>query len=176
MANEFQSYPSQIDSAELQRIKSNFQIADNIRSERADEIKRSRANPEIIRSGKVSTDDKYGIRSIKGLSYPLQLNGNGGLKTSSNYSRLSEQILEVLDTKVGERVYRQFFGLPELVFETISEAVLAQVIKKQLEQALPFDVELDVSVEIDENGSAVIYVGYSLEGSGRYIIKYSANN
>lgn len=176
MANEFQSYPSQIDSAELQRIKSNFQIADNIRSERADEIKRSRANPEIIRSGKVSTDDKYGTKSIKGLSYPLQLDGNGGLKTSSNYSRLSEQILEVLDTKVGERVYRQFFGLPELVFETISEAVLAQVIKKQLEQALPFDVELDVSVEIDENGSAVIYVGYSLEGSGRYIIKYSANN
>lgn len=176
MANEFQSYPSQIDSAELQRIKSNFQIADNIRSERADEIKRSRANPEIIRSGRVSTDDKYGTRSIKGLSYPLQLDGNGGLKTSSNYSRLSEQILEVLDTKVGERVYRQFFGLPELVFETISEAILAQVIKKQLEQALPFDVELDVSVEIDENGSAVIYVGYSLEGSGRYIIKYSANN
>lgn len=176
MANEFQSYPSQIDNAELQRIKSNFQIADNIRSERADEIKRSRANPEIIRSGRMSTDGKYGSRSIKGLSYPLQLDGNGGLKTSSNYSRLSEQILEVLDTKVGERVYRQFFGLPELVFETISEAVLAQVIKKQLEQALPFDVELDVSVEIDENGSAVIYVGYSLEGSGRYIIKYSANN
>lgn len=176
MAQQFQSYPSQIDSAELQGIKNNFQITDNIRSERADEIKRSRSNPEIIRSGRMSPDDKFGSRSIKGLSYPLELDGNGGLKTSSNFSRLSEQILEVLDTKVGERVYRQFFGLPELVFETISEAVLAQVIKKQLEQALPFDVELDVSVEINDNGLAVIYVGYSLESSGRYIIKYSANN
>lgn len=176
MATNFQSYPSQIDTEELQRIKSNFQIADNIRSERSEEIKRSRTNPQIVRSGKMASDGKYGANSLRGLSYPLQLDGNGGLKTSSNYSRLSEQIIEILDTKVGERVYRQFFGLPELVFETISEDVLAQVIKKQIQEAVPFDIELDVSVSITEDGTAVIYVGYSLEGSGRYIIKYSANN
>jgi phage baseplate assembly protein W len=175
MAQQFQSYPSQIDTEELKRIKQNFSISDNIRSERSENLKFSRENPEIIRSGRVSTDSKYGGTSIKGLSYPLELNGAGGLKTSENFSRLSEQIREVLDTKVGERVYRQFFGLPELVFETISEAVLSQIIKKQLKEALPFDVELDVSVEIDEDGRSVIYVGYSLEQSGRYIIKYSAN-
>jgi len=175
MANNFPSYPSQIDTAELQRIKSKFQISDNIRSERSELIKQRRENPEIIRSGELSSDGKYGSKTLKGLSCPLQLDGKGGLKTSSNFSRLSEQILEVLDTKVGERVYRQFFGLPELVFETISEAVLSQVIKKQILEALPFDLELDVSVEIDEDGRSVIYVGYSLEQSGRYIIKYSAN-
>ncbi len=175
MAQQFPSYPSQIDSEELKGIKQNFQIADNLRAEQSAGLKRSRENPEIIRSGKISTDSKYGSRSIKGLSYPLELNGAGGLKTSENFSRLSEQIREVLDTKVGERVYRQFFGLPELVFETISEAVLSQIIKKQILEALPFDLELDVSVEIDEDGRSVIYVGYSLEQSGRYIIKYSAN-
>jgi hypothetical protein len=176
MATNFPSYSSQIDTEELQRIKSKFQLADNIRSERRDIIQSSRINPKIVRSGKISEDNKYAANSLKGLSYPLQLDGNGGLKTSSNFSRLSEQILEVLDTKVGERVYKQFFGLPELVFETISESVLASIIKKQIENAVPFSVELDVSVEIDDNGRAVIYVGYSLEDSGRYIIKYSADN
>jgi len=176
MATNFPSYPFQIDTEELQRIKSKFQLSDNVRSERRDIIQSSRINPQIVRSGTISEDSKYASNSLKGLSYPLQLDGNGGLKTSSNFSRLSEQILEVLDTKVGERVYKQFFGLPELVFETISESVLASIIKKQIENAVPFNVELDVSVEIDDNGRAVIYIGYSLEDSGRYIIKYSADN
>ena len=77
---------------------------------------------------------------------------------------------------MGERVYRQFFGLPELIFETVSEEVLSQIVKKQLEEAVPFDVELDVSVEINQEGGAVIYVGYSLEGTGKYIIKYATNS
>lgn len=175
MAN-FQSYPSQIDSEELQRIKSKFNIADNIRSERAEELKYRRENPQIIRSGGMSTDEKYGTSSLKGLSYPLKLNGNGGLQTSSNLTRLSEQIRETLDTKIGERVYRQFFGMPELLFETISEDVLAQIIKKQLQEALPFSVELDVSVQINEQGTASLLIGYSLEGSEQYILRYSFNN
>lgn len=176
MAFNFNSYPSQIDTDELTRIKSNFRLADNVRSEKSDLVTFQKTHPEIIRGGQLSQDSKYGSKSIKGLSYPLELDGNGGLKTSSNYTRLSEQILEILDTKVGERVYRQFFGLPELVFETISESVLASVIKKQIQSAVPFDIELDVSVEMDDSGRAIIYVSYSLENSGKYIIKYSANN
>jgi hypothetical protein len=175
MTTNFPSYPSQIDNDELQRIKSKFQVADNIRSERSELIQKARINAQIVRGGQLSSDSKFGSASIKGLSYPLELNGNGGLKTSSNYSRLSEQILEILDTKVGERVYRPFFGLPELVFETISESVLSSAIKKQIKNALPFDLDLDVSVEIEDNGMTVIIIRYSLENSGDYILRYSAN-
>lgn len=173
--NSSDVYPSQRDNRDLQKIKTNFQIKDNLRSENSEAIKSSRARAELIRSGSISTDEKYGASSIRGLSYPLELDGNGGLKISSNYSRLAEQIVEILDTRVGERVYRQFFGIPEMVFETISEDVLSQIIKKQIKEAVPFDLELDVSVEINEEGTAIIYVGYSLEQSGKYIIKYSAN-
>ena len=176
MTTSFELFPSASNSNDLDAIKNNLQVNDNLRSENSEEIKYSRANPTLIVSGKLSTDEKYGVSSIKGLSYPLQLNESGGLKTSTNYDRLTEQIIETLNTRVGERVYRQFFGLPELIFETVSEEVLSQIVKKQLEEAVPFDVELDVSVEINQEGGAVIYVGYSLEGTGKYIIKYAANS
>tara|TARA_B100000902_G_C27138663_1_gene827432 strand:+ start:425 stop:961 length:537 start_codon:yes stop_codon:yes gene_type:complete len=168
-------YPSQTSSRDLEKIKSNFQVKDNLRSENSEIIKSSRAKAQLIRSGNISTDEKYGASSIKGFSYPLELDGNGGIKTSSNIQRLAEQIVEILDTRIGERVYRQFFGIPETVFETISEDVLSQVIKKQIKEAVPFDVELSVSVEINEAGTAIIFVGYSLEQAGKYIIKYSVD-
>lgn len=176
MTSSFELSPSLSNSKDLDTIKSNFGVNDNLRSENSEELKYSRANPSLLPPGKLSTDERYGSSSIKGLSYPLEINGSGGLKTSSNYDRLSEQVLETLHTRVGERVFRQFFGIPELVFETVSEEVLSQIIKKQLEEAIPFDIELDVSVEISEDGRAVIYVGYSLEGTGKYIIKYATNS
>ena len=168
-------FPSQTNPRDLKRIKSNFQSKDNLRAENSELIKSSRARAELIRSGNISTDEKYGTATIRGLAYPLELDGNGGIKTSSNSQRLSEQIVEILDTRLGERVYRQFFGVPDAVFETLSEDVLSQVIKKQIKEAVPFSIELDVSVEITENGAAVIYVGYSLDQAGNYIIKYAVD-
>ena len=173
---DFEFSSPRADSAELQRIKSQFQVSDNERSELFELRDENRKNPVVSSSGIISNDDKFAESSISGLTYPLQLDGNGGLRTSSNYTRLSEQIKEVLETKIGERVYRQFFGLPDLIFETISEDVLASLIKKQLIEALPFDVELDVSVRIDEEGTATIFVKYELEAAGSFIVKHSVSN
>jgi len=164
------------DSDELKRITSNFKVADNERSELFELRQENRSKPVISPSGIISQNDKFAESSISGLTYPLQLDGKGGLKTSSNFSRLSEQIKEILETKVGERVYRQFFGLPELIFETISEDVLAALIKKQLLEAIPFEVDLEVDVGIDEAGTANIFVRYSLEKAGSFIVKHSVSN
>jgi len=176
MAKEFNSYPSRIDSEELQKIKSNFKLGDNVRSLTYELNKFNRENPQLIQQKLYTTESGVGEGTLFGLSYPLELNDKGGIKTASNFDRISQQIIEILDTRVGERVYRRFFGIPELIFETISESVLSQVIKKQILSSLPFDLEMDVSVEIDEEGTAVIFIAYSLEGSEKYIIRYSANN
>ena len=176
MAKEFNSYPSRIDTEELQRIKSNFKLGDNIRSLTYEQNKYNRANPQLIQKGLYTTETGVGEGTLFGLSYPLELNDNGGIKTASNFDRISQQIIEILDTRVGERVYRRFFGIPELIVETISESVLSQLIKKQILSALPFKLDMDVSVEIDEEGTAVVLIGYSLEGSEKYLIKYSVNN
>lgn len=164
------------DSAELQRIKSNFQVSDNEKAEEYDNRDYLRKNPVVTESGIISVDGQFSESSIKGLSYPLTLDGNGGLSVSYNYTRLSEQILEALETRIGERVYRQFFGIPELIFETVSEDLVSRTIKTQLESVLPFNIDLDVSVRISEEGNATIFVKYSLEEAGSYIVTHSLAN
>jgi len=173
---DFEFSSPRADSDELRRITSKFQVADNERSEFFELRNENRKKPVVSPSGIISQDDKFASSSISGLTYPLKLNGNGGLQTSSNFTRLSEQIKEILETKVGERVYRQFFGLPELIFETISEDVLASLIKKQLLESIPFEVDLEVDVGIDEVGTANIFVRYSLERAGSFIVKHSVSN
>jgi phage baseplate assembly protein W len=110
---------------------------------------------------------------MQGLKYPLELDGDGGLKLSANYTRIGEQILEMLDTRIGERVYRPFFGIPELLFETIDEYALAQSLKSQLLGFLPVITELDVKVALLESGGANIVVFYSVAGGESAMVKYS---
>ena len=176
MANEFETSLPRVDNEELQKIKANFGVRDNTIANNYEVNKYNREFPNIVTKGKFKDKADLTETTLFGLSYPLELDGKGGLKTASNYDRIGQQIIEILDTRVGERVYRRFFGIPELVFETISEDLLSQIIKKQISNSLPFDLEMDVSVELDESGTAVILITYSPEGSEQYMIRYNTGN
>ncbi len=54
----------------------------------------------------------------RGISFPLKINVQGELKTDSGDRNLEESIATILDTKLGERVYRPNFGcrLSDLTF------------------------------------------------------------
>lgn len=54
----------------------------------------------------------------RGLSFPLRVNVQGELKTDSGDRNLEESIAIILNTKLGERVYRPNFGsrLSDLAF------------------------------------------------------------
>ena len=54
----------------------------------------------------------------RGISFPLRINVQGELKTDSGDRNLQESIATILNTKLGERVYRPNFGcrLSELTF------------------------------------------------------------
>jgi phage baseplate assembly protein W len=54
----------------------------------------------------------------RGLSFPLRINVQGELKTDSGDRNLEESIAMILNTKLGERVYRPNFGcrLSDLTF------------------------------------------------------------
>ena len=176
MANEFETSLPRVDNEELQKIKANFGVRDNTRADNYEVNKYNREFPNIVTKGKFKDKADLTETTLFGLSYPLELDGKGGLKTASNYDRIGQQIIEILDTRVGERVYRRFFGIPELIFETISEDLLSQIIKKQISNSLPFDLEMDVSVELNESGTAVIFITYSPEGSEQYMIRYNTGN
>jgi uncharacterized protein len=54
----------------------------------------------------------------RGLSFPLRVNVQGELKTDGGDRNLEESIATILNTKLGERVYRPNFGsrLSDLTF------------------------------------------------------------
>lgn len=162
---------ARIDTPELQRIKNQLALRDRINADRYEQTQLERKNPSIIFSNQSSPS--LSDATLRGLTYPIELNGKGGLKLSSNYERIGEQILEVLQTRIGERVYRPFFGIPELLFETIDEYSLAQTIKSQVSSSIPPGVELEVKVSLSEDGGANIVVFYSVEGSEPSLVRYA---
>ena len=157
---------------DLKNIKNQFALRDRINADRYETNQLERRNPRILFDAPTSSVS-FADSTLKGLSYPLEVDGAGGLKLSSNYDRIGEQILEVLQTRIGERVYRPFFGLPELLFETIDEYTLSQTIKSQLEGSLAIVPDLKVEVSLLEDGRAFIVVFYSVEGSEQQMVKYS---
>ena len=168
---DFPKITARVDTLELQNIKNQLAIRERINSDNYEVNQLERRNPVVIFSEQGSSS--LAESALRGLTYPLELNGRGGLNLSSNYDRVGQQILEVLQTRIGERVYRPFFGIPELLFETIDEYSLAQTISAQIGSVLPSGVELQVKVSLSEDGSAQIVVFYSVEGSEPSMIKYA---
>jgi len=164
-------YPNRIDSVELSRIKNNFALRDRANSE---QLNRNRTAPKIA-FDKLSTPSSLGSSTLRGLSYPIELDGQGGLKTSSGYDRIGQAIKEVFETRIGERVGQPFFGVKELLFETISEDAEAQSIKRQLLTAIPYlsTDRLAVSLRLGEDGTCYIYATYSVEGGENVLVSYS---
>lgn len=112
----------------------------------------------------ISDNNKYKGGLVQGLSFPLEVT-NGSLKISSNSDRIYEQIQEVLETRLGERIMRQFFGIPDLIFESFSEDILRNTIIKQIKESLSVsEIEYDVDVKLSEEGTAVILIGWKLNG------------
>ena len=120
----------------------------------------------------ISDRSEYRGQPVRGLTFPLQIE-NGSLKISFGEDRIVEQILEVLQTSVGERVYRQFFGLPNLVFESISESILESRIERQLQQEIKANnIVFRVKVRSSSPEQVVVFVTYQLSSRAPKTIKY----
>ena len=170
--SQFPEITSRIDSAELASIKNQFALRDRINSDNYELNQAERRNPSILFNA-FSKPSELTQATMRGLKYPLELNESGGLKLSSGYDRIGEQILEVLETRLGERVYRPFFGIPEVLFESIDEYALAQTIRSQIQAFLPTVPNIEVKVYFSEDGSAQVIVFYSVEGSESSMVEYS---
>ena len=174
LVNSITTYPNQIDSAELSRIKNNFRLRDRSNSDNRDLIRRERRNPVVVFDN-LSTPSSLEQNTLRGLSYPLSVDGNGGLKLSFGIERIGQAIQEVLETRVGERVANPYMGVRELLFETISEEVEAQSIKKQLISAIPYlePNNVSVSVSLGEDGTCYIVCRYAVEGMSDVLVWYN---
>ena len=167
-------YPNRIDTAELARIKNNFALRDRANSENYPSLLDEKRNP-TVRFDNLSTPETLGKATLRGLSYPLALDGNGGLSISSGYDRIAQAITEVFETRIGERVGSPFFGVSELLFESISEEAEAQSIRRQILTAIPYlsEERLVVRVSLGEDGTCYVLAAYSVEGGDNVRVRYA---
>lgn len=119
----------------------------------------------------MSNQDNF-LSTLTGLSYPLQLNGNGGLKLSSNSDRIQEQIIEILDTQINERVLRIEFGTNDYLFDALSESVIETQLQRVLSRYIK-NTDLKVKASIDDDGVCDLRIYYSYLGGLDGFVRYS---
>lgn len=172
--NNIYTYTNRVDNAELTQIMEKFSLRDRSNSDNRDQILYDKRNPVIV-FDKLSTPASLGSNTLRGLSYPLSLDGRGGISISYGIDRIGQAIQEVFETRIGERIGSPFMGVRELLFETISEDVEAQSIKRQLLSAIPYLAEdkLFVNLSIGEDGTCYIVARYVVEGVSDILVRYN---
>ena len=75
----------------------------------------------------------------RGWSFPLRVNGAGGISVSSGTNEIEEAIVLILGTSLGERVMRPLFGcrIHELVFHPLNDETIG-LARRYVEEALAF--------------------------------------
>lgn len=81
-----------------------------------------------------------------GLSFPLQVNVQGGIELSAEAQKVKESIWLILRTDLGERVYRPDFGcrLSELAFAPLNNDTLLRIRIYVLEALRKWEPRIDV--------------------------------
>lgn len=82
---------------------------------------------------------------VRGVSFPLQVTGDGKLKTSDDLDLVRDHIFHVLYTENRERVMRPAFGLPDYIFDSLSDfsvvySAVRSVLKTQVRGVDDFNV------------------------------------
>ena len=107
-----------------------------------------------------------------GWSFPLRINGRGGIGTSQYEQDISEAIRIILSTAKGESLIRPNFGcgIHELMFSN-NDASTAGLIRYHVEEALAFweprvEVrEVVVSPDPQEPGKTYIDIRYTIKAT-----------
>jgi uncharacterized protein len=131
----------------------------------------SKSHTRILRAMSMANlmDEQHQEHLGTGLSFPLQVNVQGGLKQSSEAQKVKESIWLILRTDLGERVYRPDFGcrLTELAFAPLNNDTLLRI-RIYVQEALQI---WEPRIDIDEiradpdsaNGRVNIAINYRLK-------------
>ena len=89
LVNTLNYTANQIDTAELSKIKNQFLLRDRDNIENSERILAQKANP-VRYFDNLSTPDSLEKATLRGPSYPLELDGSGGIKMSYGIERIGQ--------------------------------------------------------------------------------------
>lgn len=115
------------------------------------------------------------LPSKRGISYPLDLDGDGNLALSQDYDLVREHIVSVIETRPFERVMRLSYGLPDQTFEIIQPEVIDAKIALAIEREVTEVEDLRVFGEwlVGEDGIYNVSIFYSTNGIPQPTIELS---
>lgn len=92
----------------------------------------------------------------------------GNIVTTSNKQRIIEQaILDILETRKGERVMIPDYGIPNFVFAVVDAGFGARIafhLKDQIDKYCPLVENVAAKTGVDENGRVIVNVTYQERG------------
>lgn len=106
------------------------------------------------------------LPSKRGLTFPLQLDGNGNLAVSTDYDLVREHIVSVIQTRPFERVMRLDYGLPDQTFRVVQpeiiDAKIAAAVEKEVTEVE--DLRVFGTWLASEDGIYQVSIYYTLDG------------
>jgi phage baseplate assembly protein W len=103
------------------------------------------------------------------LSFPFRADSSGGLVSTSDRSQvIAEAIIDVLETRQGERVMIPDYGIPDFVFAVMDAGFLqrlAYYLELQITSYVPLVSGVTLSSSLDDEGRAVIDLQYTEVGA-----------
>lgn len=102
---------------------------------------------------------------MSSLFYPFKVS-NGRLVVSQGLLELKQQIIYLLRTRVGERVMRQSFGLPDYIFEASTRTSIEQEISQQILRFFPKVSEVVIEARRDDSGLLALTLNISVGEEG----------
>lgn len=108
-----------------------------------------------------------------GLAYPLQFDGNGGLKTSTDSENCRDHIISWLETVVGERLGLPEYGTEDYLLSSYQNfGTVTTEISNRLSEAIP-EALVSVTGDINGDGEALLTVEWTYQGSSQPTIVLS---
>ena len=100
---------------------------------------------------------------IQGLSFPLELDGKGNLKISTDVELIADHIVHKLLVTVGENPMRPSYGVPDLLFNSNSgfDEYSADV-QRRLTREIP-QANFRVSGQLGDEGEALLTVEWTYQ-------------
>jgi phage baseplate assembly protein W len=102
---------------------------------------------------------------MSSLYYPFKVS-NGRLVVSQGLLELKQQVTYLLRTRVGERVMRQSFGLPDYVFEASTRTSIEQEVSQQILRFFSRISEVVVEAKRDDSGLLKLTLSISVGDEG----------
>ncbi len=103
------------------------------------------------------------------LNFPIRVDSRGSIVTTKTRSQVvAEAIMDVLETRQGERVMMPDYGIPDFVFEVMDvgfTARLAYFLEQQITRYVPLVSGITLESSADESGRAIVNLRYMEVGA-----------